>query len=303
MSAGAWSVALALDLVAGEPPRAAHPVVLIGRAVSALERFAPRDAAAQRAFGVALVGVPAALAALSGVGVERMRARTPRALASIWLLKSAFALRDLVTAAGRVERALRRRDLADARRELGALVSRETGELRADEVASAAVESLAENLCDSFVAPLLAYRVGGLPAVLAYRAVNTADAMVGYRGRYEHLGKAAARLDDVLNYVPARLSALAIVAAAALSSGKAGRHAMTVTLRDHARTASPNAGWPMSAAAGALGLRLAKPGQYSLGGEGRSPSADDVRRAGELTLVAAALATIAVLATYRGGAR
>lgn len=302
MSVLRWLAALALDLAAGEPPPRAHPVVFVGRAISALDGFAPRDPAGQGAFGIALVGIPAALAALAGAATGLIPSRILRGLASVWLLKSAFAMRELVLSGDRVERALRRDDIVAAREELSALVSRETSELRPDEAASAAIESLAENLADSFIAPLLFYRIGGLPAALAYRAVNTADAMVGYRGRYERIGKAAARLDDVLNYVPARISAFALLAAAAVTGDSDASEAATIALRDHQRTESPNAGWPMAAAAGALGVRLAKRDHYSLGDGGRPPGPDDIRRARRLVIAASLVATVAVLATYRRGA-
>jgi adenosylcobinamide-phosphate synthase len=303
MSAVRWSAALALDLALGEPPRAVHPVVLAGKAIAAAERRAPDDARSQRAFGLVLVAFPAAVAALAGTALDRLPSKLLRAVTSIWMLKTAFALRDLLEAGDRVERSLRRGDTAAARRDLAALVSRDTGGLRSEEIASAAIESLAENLCDSYVAPLLFYRLGGLPAALAYRVVNTADAMVGYRGRYEHLGKAAARLDDVLNWVPARVSALALACGAALRSRRAARRVAGVALRDHRRTASPNAGWPMSAAAGALDVRLAKPGHYSLNDDARDPGASDIGRARDLVVLSSAVATLAVLLSYRSGRR
>ena len=129
-----------------------------------------------------------------------------------------------------------------------------TEDLEADEVASAAIESAAENLVDSVAAPVLAYAAGGLPAAWAYRAVNTADAMWGYRdARYERFGKAAARLDDLANLVPARLGAAALVAGAALAGEDGGRRPRRVG--PARRTASPNAGWPMAAMAGALQRR------------------------------------------------
>jgi adenosylcobinamide-phosphate synthase len=181
-------------------------------------------------------------------------------------LKPAFAVRRLGGAACEVGTALRAGSLDEARRRLGRdLVSRETAGLSAAEVTSGAIESVAENLTDSVAAPLLAYAAGALPAAWLYRAVNTADAMWGYRdARRERFGKPAARLDDAANLVPARLSALAIAAGAALV-GEGARAAWHGARRDHARTASPNAGWTMGAMAGALGLGLAKPGAYRLG--------------------------------------
>jgi adenosylcobinamide-phosphate synthase len=211
-------------------------------------------------------------------------------------LKPAFALRRLAEATEGVEAALRAGDLEAARRRVGRdLVSRPTSELAADEVASAAIESAAENLVDSIAAPVLAYATGGLPAAWAYRALNTADAMWGYRDpRYERFGKAAARLDDVANLVPARLGASALAAGAALA-GESGAGAARVAWAQHHRTASPNAGWPMAAMAGALGVGLAKRGAYHLG-EGPLPTSPDAIHRARRVLGAAAAITIVLLA-------
>ncbi|MEM9380911.1 MAG: CobD/CbiB family cobalamin biosynthesis protein, partial [Planctomycetota bacterium] len=176
--------------------------------------------------------------------------------------------------------------------------SRDPGSLDASELAGAGISSLAENSCDSYVAPWMWYALLGVPGALAYRAVNTLDAVVGYRGRLERLGKASARLDDVLNVVPARLSACLMIAAGARSSAVA-RRAWQVTRRDARKTPSPNGGWPMAAMAGLLGVVLAKPGVYRLGDGGRRPGATDVgdaRRIGASTAtLAAALALGAAL--------
>jgi adenosylcobinamide-phosphate synthase len=190
-------------------------------------------------------------------------------------LKLTLALRGLARAARGVAAALARGDLAAARASLGYhLVSRSTAALDASQVASGAVESVAENLTDSFVAPLIFYLAFGLPGAFAYRALNTADTMLGYHdGPLEHFGKLAARLDDLANLVPAPLAGLAIVAAA----GRHRRAAWRVMIRDHVHTASPNAGWTMSAAAGALGVTLEKLDHYRLG-QGRRPEAGDIER-------------------------
>jgi adenosylcobinamide-phosphate synthase len=189
---------------------------------------------------------------------------------------------------------LERGDLPAARAGAGRhLVSRPTDRLGAPHVASAAVESVAENLTDSVVGPLAVYAVLGLPGAAAYRAVNTADAMIGYRtGALEHFGKVAARLDDALNLVPARIAALALVAAAA-GVGSPAR-AVAAAWRDAGRTASPNAGCTMAAMAGALGVTLEKPGHYRLGA-GPLPGAADVRRAVRVMGRAAALSALASL--------
>jgi adenosylcobinamide-phosphate synthase len=157
-------------------------------------------------------------------------------------------------------------------------------------VAAAAVESVAENASDGVVAPWLFYLVGGLPAALAYRFVNTADAMLGYRDvEREWLGKIPARLDDVLNVLPARVTAMLIMLAAPLVGGRPPR-GLKVWWHDASKTPSPNAGRPMAAAAGVLGVAREKIGCYRLGAGQRLPAAEDVRRAVKLLYVLAAIA-------------
>src|SRR5581483_558027 len=164
-----------------------------------------------------------------------------------------------------------------ARESLRALVSRDTSRLSAAGACSAAIESVAENLCDSLVAPIYAFLLAGVPGAIVYRAVNTWDAMVGYHGEYEFLGKAAARLDDLANYLPARMTA-GMIAVAAIA-GADWRGAIARARSESGRTESPNAGWPMAAMAGALQRRLAKCGHYRLGAEYRACEPADVRRA------------------------
>jgi adenosylcobinamide-phosphate synthase len=172
-------------------------------------------------------------------------------------------------------------------------------------VAAATVESVAENTSDGLVAPLLYYAWGGLPGALAYRFTNTADSMLGYRdATYEWLGKAPARLDDLANLLPARISAGLILLAAALLGQDAGR-AWRIWQRDAGRTASPNAGHPMSAMAGALGVELVKVGHYRLGVGGRPPAPEDIRRALHImrTAVALCVALLALLAVAQPRAK
>jgi adenosylcobinamide-phosphate synthase len=230
-------------------------------------------------------------AVIVGLGrlLERAFARLPapwKWLTEAVLLKMTFSLGGLAAAAGDVEATLEAGDLPEARRLLNwHLVSRDTATLSDSQVAAASIESLAENTSDGVVAPLLYYAVGGLPAALAYRFINTADAMLGYRDpAFEWLGKASARLDDVANLLPARLSAALIILAAALVGEDAGR-AWHVWRRDADKTVSPNAGHPMSAMAGALGVELEKVGHYRLGTGQRSPAAEHIRRAVRLIRV------------------
>ena len=243
------------------------------------------------ALGAALtVGVAITAAAVGWIVTLLAERLGPLALIlEIVALKATLAARGLATAAEGVASSLRRGDAAAARVAVGGhLVSRPTATLDVPRVASAAIESVAENLTDSVLAPLLFYAVLGLPGAAAYRAINTADAMFGYReGALEHFGKAAARLDDLCNLVPSRFAALLLVLAAGIGGGDA-RSAWTSMWREHARTASPNAGWTMAAMAGALGVRLEKVGHYVLG-QGRWPAASDVSASVRLLGIAAAL--------------
>lgn len=300
-------LALALDALFSDPPNRFHPVVAMGVLIRWWVNRAPflkdeggriTDELRLFFYGTTLVlsGIlifTAPLAALEGL----LRPRPWLAVAvNAVLLKTTFSLRRLLEAGREVEAALERNDLPEARRAVSwHLVSRDTTALDAGHVASATVESLAENLADSFVAPLLAFLVGGLPLAWAYRFVNTADAMIGYHDeRHEYLGKFAARLDDALNWIPARLAGLFIVLAAPFVRGDT-RGAWRVMLTQHGRPASPNAGWPMSATAGALGVRLEKIGYYRLEGGADLPTPATIARARQLILCASLLWSIACL--------
>lgn len=292
----ALAIALAVDLAFGEPPNAVHPVAWLGSAASLILRAAPRTGAVrQLVFGGFLaLALPLGCAALAAwlVAVAAPRPVVQLAVA-VALVKSSFALRALREAGERVRRALASGDLPRARRQLTALCSRDPAALDGPQLAAAAVESLAENTSDSFVAPAFYYAVLGVPGAVCYRAINTLDAMIGYRGRYEYLGKAAARLDDAVNLVPARITAALFVAAAALT-GRGAAGAWRILARDGGQTASPNAGRPMSAMAGLLGVTLDKPGHYRLG-DGDPPTVATLRTAGRVVGVAAALATVLVV--------
>ncbi len=216
---------------------------------------------------------------LAGCTIERLARQVPFG----WLLaglafKTLFAWRALDQAADAVRRDLAHGDLDAAKLGLRALVSRDPATFDAGLVAAAAIESLAENFGDSVAGPVLAFGVGGLGAAAGYRWLNTADAMIGYRGAYEWAGKAAAKLDDLANVVPARLAALLLLAAAPRQA-KAGA---AVARRDAWLAASPNAGWPMAAMAGLLGRRLEKPGHYCLNASASPPDAQDITRARDI---------------------
>lgn len=294
-------VALVLDLLFGELPARLHPVVGIGRLTGALASRSPRRGAfRQLAYGAGLSASVLAAAALGSLLLDRLTAPLPfwgRLLVRAALLKSSFAVRELVVAAERVQGTLTQNDLPAARAALRALVSRDTRRLDPSLVIAAVVESLAENASDSAIAPWLAYTVAGLPGAYVYRAANTLDAMIGYRGEYEYLGKCAARCDDLLNLAPSRLTALLIVLGGALN-GARPRDAWSSMIQDHGKTASPNAGWPMSAMAGALGAQLEKVDHYRLGESRRPLEPDDIQRA--IGIVRAALASGFVILLVAG---
>ncbi|MBV8604030.1 MAG: cobalamin biosynthesis protein CobD [Pelomonas sp.] len=289
----AMFVALALDLAFGEPPAWAHPVVAIGRYLALcgprLLRLAPRPAlvggALLWAFGaagcVALAwGVERAVYA--GLQPWHSSARLLGAALLVGVcLKPLFAWRMLRDEAAAVEAALVRVSVDAARARLARLVSRDTAALDAPAIREAAIETLAENLNDSVVAPLFWFALAGLPGAALYRFANTADAMWGYRGRWEWAGKFAARADDLLSWLPARLTGLALMGACTLRPRDLRRLAA-----EAARTPSPNSGWPMAAVALRLGARLGKPGVYLLNAAGAPPQADSLERAQRLARAA-----------------
>lgn len=296
------ALALAVDLALGEPPDAIHPVAWIGSLASLILRAAPRTGPVRQfAFGALVAfGLPLACAAVAAAGIS-WTGRWPviQLAAATALVKPSFALRALGEAGERVRLALVAGDLPAARERLASLCSRDATALGAPLLAAGAVESLAENTSDSFVAPLFYYALFGIPGAVCYRVVNTLDAMIGYRGRYEYLGKAAARLDDALNLIPARITGALFVIAAAVT-GRDAAGARRILARDGGMTASPNAGRPMAAMAGLLGVTLEKVGHYRLG-DGAAPTPGAIRDAWRIILVAAALATALTLLTL--GAR
>ncbi len=271
----------------GEPPNRFHPVAWFGRLARGLEGRFYRDAVAAGG-GLALLLVAAA-AALGGV-LERLAQALPAGAEAVLLallLKPSFALEGLLLAASAVERALEE-GLGPAREALSAIVSRPTGGLDAGQVRMAAIESLAENLVDSVAAPLFYYLLFGLEGAYLFRAANTLDAMWGYRdARYRRFGRVAARLDDLLAYLPARGVALLLAGGASL-----GPYALA---REAGKTPSPNAGWPMAAVALRFGLRLEKPGVYVLNESGRVPAREDLLR------VRARVAAVGALLLFAAG--
>jgi adenosylcobinamide-phosphate synthase len=267
ISLGILGAALAVDWLLGEYPRVLHPVVWMGKAISGSLWLAPRKGWWRQLIfgGILAVGICA-----TGVGLSWLALYLAAGTAALeivvgaYLLKGSLALRELGRAARRVRVPLERNDVAEARLALRSLCSRDPSGLNADDLAGATIQSVAENLSDSFVAPLLYYLLLGVPGAVGYRVVNTLDAMIGYRGQYEALGKASARLDDLVNWIPARLTA-ALLLVSGMICGRSLGAGWKILRRDGAKTPSPNGGRPMAVMAGLLGVRLEKKGAYVLG--------------------------------------
>ncbi len=260
--AGILVLAMVLDAALGEPrwlwSRVTHPAVLMGRAVAWLDRRFNHPPGQRRAGALALAALLLGAGALGWL-VPRLPAG---GLLELLLVAALLAQRSLAEHVRDVARALRLSE-GDARLVVARIVGRDTRDLDGAAISRAAIESAAENLSDGVIAPAFWYLVAGLPGLMIYKATNTADSMIGYRNAaYEEFGKAAARLDDVLNWLPARLTA-ALIAAVRPRPGM-GR----VILRDAPLHRSPNAGWPEAAMAAALGVALAGPRAY--GGEKRA---------------------------------
>ena len=289
--AAAIAAGLVADRLAGEPPARLHPVAAFGRVMAWVEARTWRPS---RWAGVVPV--------VAGVGVAAAAAEAVRSVAGATYL--AVAGRELCNAAERVALALDRGDLEEARRLLPALVGRDPTGLDEKEVARAAVESVAENTVDAVVAPALWAAAGGARGALAYRAVNTLDAMVGHRSaRYERYGWASARLDDLAGWVPGRLTAALVAGLRPAAAAEVWR----AVRRDAPAHPSPNAGVAEAAFAAALGLRLGGENRYGeLGervelrpplGSGRPPEAADITRAVELSRDVAVALVGALIAT------
>jgi adenosylcobinamide-phosphate synthase len=289
-------LALAIDASLGEPPLVMHPVVWMGKLISLSEKFAPiRNRRAQLAYAIGMVLLTVLIFALPAYFLlfyVKQAGPIAYVIAGALLLKPAFSLKELRRSALEIRELLARDNLEDARAKMPALVSRETQNLEKPALVSATVESVAENICDSFVAPLFYFLLLGVPGAIAYRVINTWDAMIGYHGKYEYLGKFPAKLDDVLNFIPARISGLLLVIAAYVYR-KDARNAWRIMLRDHGRTESPNAGWSMSAAAGALRIRLEKAGCYCLGETNNTLSPQLIVSGVNLAIIAAVLWVLA----------
>ncbi len=309
-----------IELCFGYPERVAsaigHPVTWIGRLIGALDQLLNRETMAargRRAAGAVAMLILIIVIGAVGLVVERELLRLPFGVLAVGLLASTLiAQRSLHRHVADVAVALAKGGTAAGRTAVAHIVGRDTEALDAAGVARAAIESLAENFSDAVVAPIVWLAIAGLPGAALYKAINTADSMIGHRTpRYEAFGWAAARLDDLVNLPASRLSALLLIAAAALSKDASARDAWRAVRRDAARHRSPNAGFPEAAMAGALGLSLAGPRVYggvrvedaTMGDGRRDADAADIvralalyRRADAILFALVAVATLLFIA-------
>ncbi|HET7254409.1 MAG TPA: adenosylcobinamide-phosphate synthase CbiB [Xanthobacteraceae bacterium] len=288
--------ALLIEAAVGYPDRLVrsigHPVTWIGRLIRALERNCNSDTATparRRALGLITVLLIVSIVAVVTLVIERGLLLLPFGLIGVGVLASALiAQRSLHEHVARVADALDKTGVTGGREAVSHIVGRDVAALDVAGIARAAIESLAENFSDGVVAPVFWMLIAGLPGAAVYKAVNTADSMIGHRTpRYQAFGWAAARLDDLLNLPASRLSAFLIIAAATVTPRASASGAWRAVRRDAGRHRSPNAGYPEAAMAGALGLALAGPRSYggvrvddALMGDGRrAADAGDIRAA------------------------
>src|SRR3984957_14462427 len=297
MSVALALIAMLFELCFGYPERLqnaiGHPVTWIGRLIALLESRLNRDAAGpqtRRSAGIVALLVLLAIVGVIAFVVQHALLRLPFGIVAVGLLAS--------TLVAHVASALEEGGVPSGRVAVAHIVGRDTAGLDAAGIARAAIESLAENFSDAIVAPIFWMVIGGLPGAALYKAINTADSMIGHRTpRYAAFGWAAARLDDLINLPASRLSALLLIAAAALSKDASADAAWRAVRRDAAKHRSPNAGYPEAAMAGALGLSLAGPRSYSgvrvddaeMGDGRREAAAADVWRALALYRIADAI--------------
>ncbi len=303
MTAAQLAAAYTLDLLLGDPESFPHPVRWFGILTRAGEhclRPLARTPRSEMMAGAVLTGTVVSCAWAMGL---------PRNLSTRVLLAwSTLSTRSLLSEARAVIRAVEMDDLNLARRRLARIVGRDTAHLNRTEISRAILETLAESACDGIVAPLFWLAIGGVSCAMSYKAINTLDSMIGHpEPPYQYFGRSAARLDDIANFIPARLTALAIIVAAG-RCGLSVRGALQIWLRDGNKHASPNAGQSESAMAGALGVQLGGTNFYEgnphqaplLNAGGRPPTIADAKTGLSLIAIVSALAFGVALLSLAG---
>ena len=293
-------LALVLDIIFGELPTVIHPVGWMGKTIALLTK-AGRVHSPIVQFFWGMIATITTIGLFAGAAYLVVYYTT--SLNLVWrvvigaaVLKPSFSLKGLTQTGRFMKGLLIRNNLEQTRFELRALVKRESSQLDKGLMISATIESIAENTCDSIFAPLFIYLFLGIPGAIGYRVINTLDAMIGYHGEYEYLGKFAARLDTIVNFIPARITAVIIVAAGWLWRLNA-RSAWYIMLRDHKKTESLNAGWTMSAMAGALDVQLEKVGYYKLGDNNSALTTEKIDDSLKIIIAATAIWVVIIIIT------
>lgn len=294
-----------LDFIFGDPLRLPHPIVYIGKLITGLEKLlSPNSTKRDVPKGVLIFILTVIISFLIPFAVLLILYRVNFWLGLILEIFWSFqilAARTLSIEAYKVKKYLDDGNLKEARRALSMIVGRDTSQLTEEDITKAVVETVSENTTDGIVSPLIAIAIGGAPLGFAYKAVNTLDSMIGYRSeQYFYFGKASAILDDVVNYLPARLTGISMCFASALISGLSAKGAWRVMMRDHAKHASPNGGWTEGATAGALGVRLGGDATYfgvlykktSLGDPKRTIESCDIAKATKLMWISSIIVLI-----------
>ena len=299
-----------LDGIFGDPAWLVHPVVIMGKAITALEKFLrkrlPNTPEGERLGGrILAMALPVGTLLITG-GVcwlfYRISPILGFAIELLWCVQ-ALAAKGLAQESTNVYRELVKGDLPASRRAVSRIVGRDTAELTSEGVTKAAVETVAENASDGVIAPLFYMMLGGAPLALVYKAINTMDSMVGYKNeKYLNFGRAAAKLDDAANYLPSRIAALLWIASAALA-GNDAKSAWRIWRRDRRKHASPNSAQTESACAGALNVQLAGPATYfgkyydkpTIGDAVRAIEPKDILRANTMMYVASVLGLAAAV--------
>ncbi len=275
------AIGFALDLLLGDPHWFYHPIRLVGKLISGLEKFLYK-LTNKILGGMILLVLVTGIVYSSGYFLCRY---VP--LMEIILIYFVLATRSLGSEAFKIYRALNKNDLKAARQQISLLVSRDTGKMSKEDIARAAIETAAENIVDAIIAPLFYLFIGGAPLALAYKAVNTLDSMVGYKNkRYQKFGWASARLDDLLNFIPARITGFVLIPLAMFLYRKKFLNTLRIVWRDRLKHPSPNSAHSEAAVAGGLGIRLGGPAVYFgkrkkrlfIGDESRKIEIADIKR-------------------------
>jgi len=277
---GFWSevlfLAIIFDIMFGEPPALFHPVVWMGKIINLFVNAAHRNH--RKIYGLIMVFFCVGITILIAKAIESIGTGILAIVITAYFLKSSFSIRMLLVSAMGIQQDLEKGNIEKVRTDLKTFVGRDTSNLNKHQSASAVIESLAESFVDGILSPLFYFLFFGLPGALAYRMINTLDSMVGYKKEpFVQLGYAAARIDDIVNFVPARMS-LIFIFIASIFTGKT-IDAIRTCMLDHNKTASPNSGWSMAAVSGALKVRLEKPGYHVLGCNYNDPESFHIKKA------------------------